>query len=318
VAAFCHTHYGAVLTAAGRWPEAEAALTSAVQLWGLGHRSMLRRGAMVRLADLRVRQGKLDEAERLLSDVRADPDAAYPLAALQLARGETALAIDTLDRGLSATEEGSAGSGPLLGLLVDALLAAGRLEDAAATTQRLADTAARHGNAYLVALAALARGSVAIAAGDADAAAHLRDALTGFARADLPWELARSRLALSGALTTVSPEVALAEARAALGSFERLRASRQVDAAAAQLRALGVRTTTSLRSGGLLTPREQQVLELLGSGLSNPEISDRLFISRKTVEHHVANILAKLGLRSRAEAAAHAARRGSTTKSGPE
>ena len=104
-----------------------------------------------------------------------------------------------------------------------------------------------------------------------------------------------------------SPEVAMAEARAALEAFERLQAAATADAAAAVLRSLGVREpATARRAAGCSTKREAEVLELLGHGLSNPEISDRLYISRKTVEHHVGNVLAKLGLRSRAEAAAYA------------
>jgi DNA-binding NarL/FixJ family response regulator len=103
--------------------------------------------------------------------------------------------------------------------------------------------------------------------------------------------------------------VAVAEARAALATFEKLRAARYVDATAAVLRGLGQKVAPPRSSGQVLSRREADVLQLLGNGLSNPEIAARLFISRKTVEHHVGNLLLKLGLRNRAEATAYAVRR---------
>jgi DNA-binding NarL/FixJ family response regulator len=135
----------------------------------------------------------------------------------------------------------------------------------------------------------------------------------------MPIDVALSRLELARALIPVLPEVAIVEARLALAAFARLDARRHVDAAAEVLRTLGVRTPSGAQGPGSLSKREAEVLELLTLGLSNPEISDRLFISRKTVEHHVAHVLTKLGLRTRTEAAAWATRaRSADQRSGDE
>ncbi len=80
------------------------------------------------------------------------------------------------------------------------------------------------------------------------------------------------------------------------------------------------RSSTTSSAGALpagLTRREGEVLRLVAQGLTNREIADRLFISERTVEHHVSNLLGKLGVTSRAQAAVFAVERGLHSSSPP-
>jgi DNA-binding CsgD family transcriptional regulator/tetratricopeptide (TPR) repeat protein len=92
--------------------------------------------------------------------------------------------------------------------------------------------------------------------------------------------------------------------------FERLDASRGVLRVDAGLRALGVRRgrrgvrRRPQRGWESLTPTEGTVAALVGEGLSNPQIAERLFVSRRTVQTHVAHIFTKLDIASRAQLAA--------------
>jgi DNA-binding NarL/FixJ family response regulator/predicted negative regulator of RcsB-dependent stress response len=307
LAAFCRAHYGGILTAAGRWSEAEAELEEAARIFASG-RTVTQSNASVRLAELRVRQGRYEDAQRLLDGLDQHPDAPRPLAALHLARGETMLARDRLEQTLGDQHTPAAVAGSLLSLLVDVHLAGGEIDAAASAADRLVAVAAEQGTEYLRAAAAFAMGLVATARTADGASRLLREALAGFARAQMPLEVARARLALARALATERPEVAIAEAKTALDAFERLEAARLVDEAAALLRTLGAPLRVGVKGRGTLTKREAEILDLLGHGLSNKEMAERLVISPKTVEHHVGRILAKLGLRRRAEATAYANR----------
>ena len=142
VGAFCRAHYGGILTAAGRWQEAEVQLIDAARHFDRGMPER-RAAAIIRLADLRVRQGRLEEAGQLLKGLEQHPDAVRTLAAFHLARGDAALARDLLERATEGADEevaaigASTMLGPLLALLVDVYLEQGCIPEAEQTAQRL-------------------------------------------------------------------------------------------------------------------------------------------------------------------------------------
>jgi DNA-binding CsgD family transcriptional regulator len=303
ISAICRTHYGGVLTAAGRWADAERELLTAVRLYDRSYRA-LRGAAVVRLAAVRVRQGRLAEAAELLVGAEHDQYAVGPQVELHLARGEAELAVARLERFFREHVESEL-TAPMLLLLVRAHLA--RVDPDAAGVAA-AQLSALPPGGLVGALADHADGLVALARGDALALASLERALAAFGELGLPLEQARARLDVAAALAGSRDALAVAEARAALALFQALSATRDADVATSLLRRLGVRGHTGPRGSGVLTGRETEVLQLLGQGLANADIAARLFVSRRTVEHHVSNVLAKLGLGSRAEAAAHVAR----------
>ena len=104
----------------------------------------------------------------------------------------------------------------------------------------------------------------------------------------------------SHAVAALKAAITLADA---IGAQSEQRRARQL------LRAAGVRSwqlpkTAVPHSPGVLTGREQEIGRMVATGASNPEIAEALFVSRKTVERHVSNILDKTGTRNRAELAA--------------
>lgn len=237
----------------------------------------------------------------MLTGCAHDPYAVRPMARMRLAEGDAPIAATLLRRHLDGHDD-SALTAPLLALLAEAELADGNRDAVVAIATRLAAIAA---DAPLPFVRALADFVTGICCADAaDAVAPLESALAGFGSARLGYDEARTRLWLARCLADAQRAIAVAEARTALTEFDRLGAVPDADAAAALLRSLGVRGRTGPKDVGLLSRREQEVLRLIGLGLSNPEIAERLFISRKTAAHHVSNILAKLGLRNRTEAAA--------------
>lgn len=301
----CRTAHADVLLATGHWPEAEQALESALaaqppQLPELGAPTV------ASLAELRVRQGRLADAEALLAGREQHPTALRALALLRVAEGRPAEAASLLERGLGGGEDPIRMT-QLLAALVDARLAQGRLGEARAAADRLDALAGTAELRLVSARADLARARVAAVEGHREVVqARAGSALASFLLLTMPLDAAEARLELARALATTEPALAADEARTALAVFRSLGAELDREAAAALLRSLtghGVGTAASPRTGGL-TAREAEVLDLVARGLSNARIAQTLVISEKTAAHHVSRILAKLGVRNRTEAAA--------------
>lgn len=308
VQSWCRGIFASVLVRAGDWARAEATLAEALRQHEDPRRGRDRALPVAVLADLRLRQGRLEDAEHLLAGLERHRAALVPLVGLHLQRGHMETARALTERAAELHGEDL----QVVSLQAAVSLASGDREAAIAGARSLHDLAARAGRPDLVAEALLMEGRALAAAGDAEAARPLLDDAVGrFAALRTPLEEARARLALAEVHAALGSPLALDGARSACQQFEALGASGDADRAAALLRGLGASGRAAKRgSVDELTAREREVLALLVAGLSNPEIACRLVIAPKTAEHHVGRVLAKLGVRSRTEAVAHAVRQG--------
>jgi DNA-binding CsgD family transcriptional regulator len=299
----CFVHRAQVQQLAGAWPEAivearrvfdRATRTTDATAAGEAH---YQQGEIHRL------RGDLATAEmayRSGSGLGREPQPG--LALLRLAEGRPEAAVRAIHGALGRTT-GALQRAQLLPAAVEIFVSAGRVEQARCACEELAAVAADVGAEFLGALVAQARGTVLLASGEAaEALTWLRRAFRVFQRFDAPYLAARVRVQSATACSALGDEDAAGlELEAARPVFERLEAARDL----AHVDALRAPRTSAARPRGL-TPRELEVLRLVAAGQTNRSIAQRLFLSEKTVDRHVSNILNKVDARSRAAATAFA------------
>ncbi len=228
-------------------------------------------------------------ARCLLGFARRDPEEA--LRGVALADAEPS--VDRFD---------SAAALWLRPVQVWALIRTGKFTAAHELLTSFESRAATHSDPGARIFAACLRGTLAMLQGDLTQADEVLQA-GRLAAGDLPWPFHRAVIDLQHGrcLARLNRRGAAIETvRAAADAFAALRARPFVHAAEAELSTLGVRS----RAGDDpdlpgLTQQELRVARLVGVGLSNREIGAQLYISPKTVEYHLANAFAKLGVRSR-------------------
>ena len=213
------------------------------------------------------------------------------LGLLALATGRVEEAVERLE---AVRDEALPGNVVWAPHLVDAYLRAGRRDDAAALVEHYARTIDGH----RVAPAVLER----LRGMTAEDESRFRAALD--LPGPAPFELARTQLAYGEFLRAADRrEEAREPLRAALEGFERIDAVPFADRARRELRAAGAVTRAATTDGAELTAHELRVAQLVAQGLTNREAAAALFVSAKTVEHHLRSVFRKLGVKRRAELA---------------
>ena len=286
--ATCRTHYSDLLVWRGDWDGAERTLTTACrELGGVPHKVV---DGVVRLAELRRRQGRRDQAEALLAEADGHRLALIVRAELALDGGDGRAAAELAERFLRRVGEADRFERVrALELAVRAGLALGDEAGAREALAELERTAAAVATAPLRAAALVARGRVESRRAPRAARPALEDAVDLYHRCEAPYEAAHAQLELA----------------AVFGALGRDDEATRADAdARATLLALGAPAPRPRAERSLLTAREREVLRLLAQGSSNQAIAAALVVSIRTVERHVENVYGKIGVSGRSARAA--------------